>query len=57
MKHCVFVYSDYVSGKRIGYHIQNLYEFTLDMADAFTTGFEAGRKRARDNAYRKKKGR
>ncbi len=23
MKHCIFIYSDYVSGKRIGYHLQD----------------------------------
>ncbi len=40
----------------LGYHIQNLYEFVLDMGDAFATGYKAGRQRARDNAYRRRKG-
>lgn len=46
-----------ILAEQLGYHIQNLYEFTLDMADAFATGFEAGRRRAKENAYRKRKGR
>lgn len=38
----------------LGYHIQNLYEFTLDIADSFQKGYQAGRSRARANAIRNK---
>ena len=46
-----------VLAKELGYHIQNIYEFALDIGDAFNNGFEAGRLRAKQNAYRKRKGR
>lgn len=39
---------------KLGYHIQNIYEFTLDMGYSFQKGFEAGRERARKNAYRRR---
>lgn len=38
---------------KLGYHIQNLYEFTLDMADSFVRGFKSGRERARQNSIRR----
>lgn len=38
----------------LGYHIQNIYEFTLDMGYSFQKGFETGRARARKNAYRRR---
>ena len=36
----------------LGYHIQNLYEFTLDMGYSFKKGFEAGREDARKRSLR-----
>ena len=39
---------------QLGYHIQNLYEFTLDMGYSFKKGFQAGRERARENSIRNK---
>lgn len=39
---------------KLGYHIQNIYEFTLDMGYSFQKGFEAGKERARQNAYRRR---
>ena len=39
---------------QLGYHIQNIYEFTLDMGYSFQKGFKAGRERAKDRAYRRK---
>ncbi len=38
---------------QLGYHIQNLYEFTLDMADSFLKGFKSGREKARQNSLRR----
>ena len=40
--------------EKLGYHIQNIYEFTADMVSSFSKGFKAGRERARAKAYRKK---
>ena len=40
---------------KLGYHIQNIYEFTLDMGYSFQKGFNAGRERAKNRAYRNKK--
>ena len=42
-----------IFAEQIGYHIQNLYEFTLDMADSFKRGFKSGRERARQNSLRR----
>ena len=39
---------------KLGYHIQNIYEFTLDMGYSFQKGFEVGRERARKKAYRRR---
>ncbi|MBQ9886650.1 MAG: hypothetical protein IJM37_07325 [Lachnospiraceae bacterium] len=41
--------------KKMGYHIQNIYEFTLDMEYSFKKGFNAGREAARKNSYRNRK--
>ncbi len=42
--------------KKLGYNIQNLYEFTLDMGYSFKKGFSAGREKARHNSRRYKEG-
>ena len=42
--------------KKLGYNIQNLYEFTLDMGYSFKKGFIAGREEARRNSRRYKEG-
>lgn len=40
----------------LGYHIQNLYEFTLDMGYSFKKGFAAGREEARARSLRRREG-
>ncbi|MGI6462812.1 MAG: hypothetical protein ACOX04_04210 [Candidatus Scatomorpha sp.] len=40
----------------LGYHIQNLYEFTLDMGYSFKKGFGAGREEARKRSLRYREG-
>lgn len=42
--------------KKLGYSIQNLCEFTLDMGYSFKKGFNAGREQARRNSRRYKEG-
>lgn len=42
--------------KKLGYNIQNLYEFTLDMGYSFKKGFNTGREQARRNSRRYKEG-
>ncbi len=37
---------------QLGYCIQNLYEFTMDMSYSFKKGFEAGRDKARKKSIR-----
>lgn len=37
---------------QLGYHIQNLYEFTLDMGYSFKKGFASGRERAKEKSIR-----
>lgn len=39
-------------GRLLGYHILNLYEFTLDMGYSFKKGFAAGREEARKRSRR-----
>ena len=39
---------------KLGYHIQNIYEFTLDRGYSFQKGFKTGREKARQNAYRRR---
>lgn len=39
---------------QLGYHIQNLYEFTLDMGYSFRKGFSLGRERAKERSIRNK---
>lgn len=41
--------------EKMGFFIQDLKEFTLDLGDSFMTGFNAGRERAKMNSYRAKK--
>ena len=38
---------------QLGYYIQNIYEFTLDMGYSFQKGFAAGREQAKNKAYRR----
>lgn len=40
----------------MGYHIQNLYEFTLDMGYCFKKGFDEGREQARLRSFRHREG-
>lgn len=37
---------------QLGYHIQNLYEFTMDLGYSFKEGFKAGREKAREKSIR-----
>ena len=39
---------------QLGYRIQNIYEFTLDMGYSFKKGIAEGRERARRNSIRRK---
>ena len=38
----------------LGYTIQNLYEYIMDMGHAFKTGYEKGREIARERALRRR---
>lgn len=42
--------------RMMGYHIQNIYEFTLDMGYSFKKGFDAGREEARIRSLRYREG-
>lgn len=42
--------------RMMGYHILNLYEFTLDMGYSFKKGFDAGREEARLRSLRYREG-
>ena len=42
--------------RMLGFHIQNLYEFTLDMGYSFKKGFDAGREEARFRSLRHREG-
>ncbi len=41
---------------RLGYVVQNVSEFVLDMASSFSSGWQAGRQRAREASLRRRQG-